>query len=67
MIKETIVVLAFGATLVEKHPQPDILHKNYCSINEIYNAVRVYGNMQINQLTNNTACSFSTMLITKSI
>lgn len=65
MIKETLVTLAFCATLVEKHPQPDLPHKNYWHLSELQNGVRAYGNIMIGQTANSkTESSFAAMLVT---
>ena len=66
MIKETLITLTVGATLVEKDRLPDLPHKSYPSLNETYNAVLVYGKMlNSNQINNPSVCNFSTMLVTQ--
>ena len=68
MIKETIITLAFGATLIEKPHQPDLPHKHYSHIYEYYNGIRAYGNMQVNQGANKaTKSSLAATLVTQLI
>lgn len=68
MIKETLVMVAFGATFVEKTHQPDLPHKYYSPIAEPSNGVRAYGNIQIGQITNSkTQSYFIATLVTKHI
>ena len=67
MIKETIIMVIFGATFVEKPSQPDLQHRNYWPLKELRNGLRAYGNIQVGQGTNTTESYFAATLVTKGI
>ncbi|MBN8700035.1 MAG: hypothetical protein J0L54_10520 [Chitinophagales bacterium] len=63
MIKQSILSVAFFATLVEKHRQPDIVEKTYPHIMERFSPFPVYGKIEFRQ-SNTITLSEPAILVT---